>query len=143
MIKNRKLLLLTISVLAALSFLSACGKKDLPPDPGTPEPEPHEGVFVSAFGTMTFPGDGESIEIDFLPELAEAVGLSAGKQSGTYVFLFGHGEWRYDAADRFRVTVKDASGDFLNVFSLTDEKTIALLSPIDGQETIFFVKSGN
>ena len=140
MIKNRNFLLPGAMVPAVLMFLSACAAKELPPDPGTPEPAAHDGVFACEYGTMTFKGDGESITFDLVQEFAEAAGLPTGIRSGSYVFLFQHGQWRYDKADRFRITAADTSCDFINDFTVTDERTIALLSPIDGKETLLFIK---
>ena len=139
----KKRLAILISAALILLLLSACGAKDTPPDPGTPEPPAHDGVFTSEYGTMTFHGDGESITFDFTPELQEATGLPGGEQSGTYVFLFHHSLWRYDQAERFRIAVADVSYDFINAFTVTDENTIALQSPIDGEETILFKKGEN
>jgi len=61
------ILLLTVTVLAALALLSACGAKDLPSDSELSEPTPHDGVFTSEYGTMTFAGDGESIVLRLRP----------------------------------------------------------------------------
>ncbi|MDO5443623.1 MAG: hypothetical protein Q4G10_08130 [Bacteroidia bacterium] len=97
-------------------------------------------MFTSEYGTLTFNGDGESITFDFTSELQAATGLPGGEQRGTYVFLFGHGQWRYDKADHFRISVSDASYDFINDFTVTDENTIALQSPLNGEETIMFIK---
>jgi len=130
-------------LLLAVFLLAACGAKDTPPDSSLPEPNPHDGVFTSEYGTMTFNGDGESITFDFTPELQEATGLPGGEQSGSYVFLFQHGQWRYDKAERFRITASDVSYDFINDFSMTDENTIALQSPLNGEETILFMKGEN
>ncbi len=130
-------------LLLAVFLLAACGAKDTPPDSSLPEPNPHDGVFTSEYGTMTFNGDGESITFDFTPELQEATGLPGGEQSGSYVFLFQHGQWRYDKAERFRIAVSDTSYDFINVFTVTDENTIAIQSPLNGEETILFIKGGN
>ena len=138
---SRKFLI--IPLLCILFFCAACGAKDLPPDSSLPEPEPHDGVFTSEYGTMTFDGDGESVTFDFTPELAEAAGLPTGEQTGSYVFLFQHGQWRYDKAESFRISVSDASYDFVNVFTLTDENTIALQSPLNVGETILFKKGEN
>ena len=139
----KKTVVLIVLAIALLLLLCACGGRDQPPDPGTPEPPAHDGVFTSEYGTMTFHGDGESITFDFTPELQEATGLPGGEQSGTYVFLFQHGQWRYDKAERFRISASDASYDFINDFTVTDENTIALQSPINGEETILFKKGGN
>ena len=139
----KKTVVLIVLAIALLLLLCACGGRDQPPDPGTPEPPAHDGVFTSEYGTMTFNGDGESVIFDFMPELQETTGLPGGEQSGTYVFLFQHGEWRYDKAERFRISASDASYDFVNDFTVTDENTIALQSPLDGEETILFKKGGN
>ena len=139
---NRKKFLM-IPLLCILLFAAACGAKDTPPDSSLPEPDPHNGAFASEYGTMTFNGDGESITFEFTPELQEATGLPGGEQSGSYVFLFQHGQWRYDKAERFRIAVSDVSYDFINVFSVTDENTIALQSPLNGEETILFKKGEN
>lgn len=136
--KKRMLNLALLFVIAI--GLIACGR-DVPPDDETPEPEPHTGVFISEYGTMTFNGDGESILIDFSSELSDAIGLPDGEQNGTYVFLFQHKGWRYDKAERFRITVADDFYDFNNIFTLTDENTIALQSPFNGEENILFVMS--
>ena len=139
----KKTVVLIVLAISLLLLVCACGGRDQPPDPGTPEPPAHDGVFTSEYGTMTFHGDGESITFDFTPELQEATGLPGGEQSGTYVFLFRHGQWRYDKAERFRISASDASYDFINDFTVTDENTIALQSPINGEETILFKKGEN
>ena len=36
---------------------------NMPYEPDTPAPAPHEGVFTSEHGSMTFSGDGESVII--------------------------------------------------------------------------------
>ena len=137
----KKTVLVTVLAALLLVLLTAC-THDGPPDSSLPEPDPHDGVFTSAYGTMTFNGDGESIVFDFSPELAEAAELPTGEQSGSYVFLFRHGKWRYDKAESFRITVSDASYDFINDFTVTDENTIALVSPIEGKDNILFIKKG-
>ena len=139
---KKKKLFVVIMILLLLSVPVSCNK-NTPPDDGTPEPKPHTGTFISDYGTMTFNGDGESVIFDFAPDLQEATGLPDGEQKGTYVFLFQHGQWRYDKAERFRITASDTSYDFINKFTATDENTIALQSPINGKETILFKKGGN
>ncbi len=132
-----------IPLMCILIFCVACGVKDMPPNSSMPKPDPHDGVFTSEYGTMTFNGDGESILFEFTLVLTEATGLPSGVQSGSYVFLFQHGQWRYDKAERFRIAASEASYDFINVFTETNENTIALQSPLNGKETILFKKSGN
>ena len=134
---------LIILLMCILLFCTACGAKDTPPDSSLPEPDPHNGVFTSEYGTMTFNGDGESITFDFTSEFAESTGLPGGEQNGSYVFLFQHKQWRYDKAERFRIAVSDVSYDFINDFTVTDGNTIALQSPLNGEETILFMKGEN
>ena len=134
---------LIIPLMCILLFCAACGAKDAPPGSSLPEPAPHAGVFTSEYGSMTFNGDGESVIFDFTPEFQEATGLPGGEQSGSYVFLFQHGQWRYDQAERFRIAVSDVSYDFINDFTVTDENTIALQSPLNGEENILFIKGEN
>ena len=136
---NRKIFLI-IPLMCILLFFTACGEKDTPPASSLPEPDSHDGVFTSEYGTMTFNGDGESITFDFTQELAESTGLPGGEQNGSYVFLFQHKQWRYDKAERFRIAVSDVSYDFINDFTVTDENTIALQSPLNGKENILFIK---
>ena len=138
-----KQIFLIIPLVFILLFCAACGAKDMPPDSSLPEPNPHDGLFTSEYGTMTFNGDGESITFDFTLELAEATGLPGGEQSGSYVFLFQHGQWRYDKAERFRLSASGSSYDFINDFTVTDENAIALQSPLNGEETILFIKGEN
>ena len=82
---------------------------NMPYEPDTPAPAPHEGVFTSEHGTMTFSGDGESVIIDFDKKLSDCLGLPEGKQKARYVFLSGvippHGNMqiRYDVAHMIRI----------------------------------------
>ena len=86
-----------------------------PYDPGTPEPDPHDGLFASEHGSLRFNGDGKTVTIDFDEELAKLTGLPAGETEGRYVFLSGdlppHGsvEVRYDTAHELKLTVGDKS----------------------------------
>ena len=54
---NRKKYII-ILLMCILLFCTACGAKDLPPDSSLPEPDPHDGVFTSEYGSMTFNADG-------------------------------------------------------------------------------------
>ncbi|MBR2668461.1 MAG: hypothetical protein IKE36_01540 [Solobacterium sp.] len=86
-----------------------------PYDPGTPAPAPHDGVFTSEHGTMTFNGDDETIIVNFDDTLADLIGISAGEHEMKYEFLSGdlppHGSVpiRYDVAHELRFsTDKDS-----------------------------------
>ena len=114
----KKLLLLLVS---ALLLCAGCGSgggsklDNYPYEPDTPAPAAHDGIFVSEYGTMAFPGDGERVAIDFDAYLAELTGLPEGAHEGTYAFLSGdlppHGSMpvRYDVAHELRLTVDGQS----------------------------------
>jgi len=134
--KNKIALLLAL-ICAAL-LLAACGGSDLPPDDGAPSPKPHEGKFVCEYGSMTFAGDGRNVACEFGEGFAALTGLPAGKSEASCVFLFGGGEWRYDKAEYFRLTVNGESVLFPNASGITDENTIAFR--LENGETVIFEK---
>ena len=114
---------LLLAALCAGLLLGVCGCGDgrnIPYEPDTPAPPPHEGRFVSEHGTMTFNGDGETVLLDFDGELARRLGLPAEAQAATYEFRSGdlapHGcvPARYDAAMTFWLTVGQG-GDAVTV----------------------------
>ncbi|MCR4893008.1 MAG: hypothetical protein K5989_12610 [Lachnospiraceae bacterium] len=99
-------------------FCTGCPGTDggnAPYEPDTPAPEAHDGTFTSEHGTMTFNGDGESIEVDFDEELAGLIGIPSGKQKGTYAFLSGdlppNGSIpiRYDVAHEMEIIIGNSS----------------------------------
>lgn len=59
---------------------------DGPPNYDLPHVEPHNGLFVSDHGTMTFNGDGESVTVNFDKEFAEDTGLPEGEYEAKYYF---------------------------------------------------------
>ena len=138
----KKKLIILLSAVLALCSLAAC-RTEKPPEEETPAPPAHSGTFVSEYGTLEFNGDGESVKVKFTSELAEAAGMPENEFDGTYAFTFHHGLWRYDQAERFSISYSDASYDFINDFTVTDENTIALRSPVNGEENILFIKGEN
>lgn len=124
---------------AAIALLTGCATEQ-PPAADSPEPPAHSGKFVSEYGSMTFSGDGESVTIDFLQELAEATGLPTGAANGQYVFTFQQGMYRYDKADGFELIIGECSYSFLNNFQETNENRICVLSPCDGKSNLIFEK---
>ena len=133
----KRKVLLALLICAAL-LLAACGGRDDPPDDGTPSPPAHEGRFVCEYGAMTFAGDGRNVVCEFDESFASLTGLPAGKSEASYVFLFGGGEWRYDKAEYFRLTVNGESALFANAFGITDENRIAFRA--ESGETVIFEK---
>ena len=105
----KKRICLVLLLTAALLALSACTQRDQPPDNGTPWPENHSGVYVRGESSLTFDGDGKTVKLELDKDLADRMGLPAGKSEGTYVFLFHNGSWRYDLAEALRITVGETS----------------------------------
>ena len=124
---------------AAIALLTGCATEQ-PPAADSPEPPAHSGKFVSEYGSMTFNGDGESVTIDFLPELAEATGLPTGAADGQYVFTFQQGMYRYDKADVFELIIGEYSYSFLNNFQETNENIISVASPVAANKTLQFIQ---
>ena len=101
------IILLIIMILYFLaSILEGCKNINLPPDPGTPEPEPLSGVFVCGADTLFFNGDGKTVSWHF---------AKSGSGGGTYTFIFGHGPSRYDVAEKLVIsdTLNKESRTFL------------------------------
>ena len=86
--KLKNSLVLTLFIIAFV----ACRVYDKPPSLNTPEPSPHNGVFVNGKDTLWMNGDGKTIRWHFEKALPE-IGQSG---RGEYVFLFGHGKYRYE-----------------------------------------------
>ena len=117
-LSRRNVIALVMSLLLAVTMLTGCvgaGSPNMPYEPDTPAPDPHNGVFVSDHGTMAFNGDDKTVIADFDSELAELLGLPEGKQELTYVFLSGDlppggsVDVRYDVAHELRLSTADAS----------------------------------
>jgi len=152
-----------LALLLAALLLAGCGggqnPGNAPYEPDTPAPAPHDGVFVSPHGALTFNGDGESLALELDAALADRTGLPAGYCAGTYVFLSGelppNGSVpvRYDAAHEIRVTVGEQTAVLALGLASEDGKTasvgvgvvtaehIPLLFFEDGKnETVLFEK---
>ena len=124
---RRKILIFALFVLMSL-FLSACVQNstldNYPLEPDGPVPEPHEGIFVSEHGSLTFNGDGESITVKVDSELEHLFELPSGEYSGTYVFLSGNlppnGSFpiRYDAAHELQIDLDNNGTQYSKVFDI-------------------------
>lgn len=103
------LCLIALAAAGLIIYLRMGYHRNDPPDPGTPEPDPHKGTFSCEYGSMTFSGDGKSIEITVSADLAGLTGLPEGDSKGTYTFLSGdlppHGsvDVRYDVAHELEI----------------------------------------
>ena len=142
----RRILLAAAVLLAAVIFYALFIRNprddgNYPAVPDTPAPAPHSGLFVSDHGSLEFNGDGETIIIDFDPELAELSGLPEGRQEGTYTFFSGvlppHGSFdiRYDAAHELRITAGDTSV-VLDLGVVTEDGTVQKYLEMVTPETI-------
>lgn len=152
---------LVMSLLLAVTMLTGCvgaGSPNMPYEPDTPAPDPHNGVFVSDHGTMEFNGDDKTVIADFDSELAELLGLPEGKQELTYVFLSGDlppggsVDVRYDVAHELRLSTADASvvvemalvhedgSVTLGVDTVTPERIPMFFRTDDGPLNVIFYK---
>ena len=136
-----KRILLTCVLCLLLALLTACGNDNTPPDPGTPEPAPLNGTYISPEGTLIFNGDGESVVLkDISSVLADAIGLPMGESEGTYVFTFHGGLWRYDVAEELRITVGEQTCGLTNMPGETGEGVVAVASPLQKGRSLRFVR---
>lgn len=118
---------------------------DRPPDPGTPLPPPHEGSFISNYGSMTFNGDGKTVFIDFSPEFLEVLDNPPNEETYYYVFTwYSFGICRYDTATDYKIY--NEASDIDLTFSLylegkgTTEDMIAFSYPTPGEDNVVFNK---
>ena len=116
--KNMKNLFHLVLVTVVSMVLVSCGVYDKPPSLKTPEPPPHDGVFVSGKDTLWMNGDGKTIRWHFEKALPE-IGKSG---RGEYVFIFFNGKYRYDAAEYFRI-IDTAHGNAHHQFGLMGTAT--------------------
>ena len=89
-----------------------CAVHDKPPKLNTPAPPPHNGVFVNGKDTLWMYGDGKTIRWHF-DKAVPKIGRSG---KGEYVFIFFNGQYRYDAAEYFRI-IDTAHGNAQYQFS--------------------------
>lgn len=134
---NMMLCVLCFAFFSSLPFLSGCGRENLPEN-GAPEPSPLNGTFVSEYGTFTFNGDGKSIRYDLSDSFALAAGFPDASGEGEYVFLFHHGQYRYDLAETFEITDGTSRISFINRHHMTNETRICIQSPENEEEYITF-----
>ena len=108
----KRLIHLFLLSIVSISFI-CCIIHDKPPKLNTPEPQPHNGVFVSSKDTLWMNGDGKTIRWHF-EKTVPMIGQSG---KGEYVFIFFNGKYRYDAAEYFRI-IDTAHGNAAYQFSI-------------------------
>ena len=130
-----------------------------PYEPDKPAPDPHDGVFVSEHGTMTFNGDEETVIVNFDETLEELTGIPAGEHEMKYEFLSGdlppHGSVpvRYDVAHelciytdenryiiRVGIAADDGSTATVGVDMVTEVRIPLLFRGDKGSFSIIFLK---
>ena len=121
---------------AVTAIIVSCCATDKPPSTNTPPPPPHNGVFVNGKDTLWMNGDGKSIKWHFEKALPEI----GAKGSGEYVFLLGHGKYRYDVAEYFRIidtAHNNAEHQFRNIPGGTSEGFTILRDDQNHKEQTF------
>lgn len=135
--------IIPIIMLAVFLLGSAACIQDGPPKEDTPAPSPLNGRFVYMDSSMVFNGDDISIDIDISTELAGVTGLPQGKSSGTYVFIYQNGKYRYDKAEYFRIMTGGKTYQFRNSVSLTDQSIIAFYNDSVSNTAVIFRKAAD
>ena len=135
----KKLIIVLLCLCLACSF-AAC-VNDGPPKEDTPDPPALSGVFEHQTDTMSFNGDGRSVELDISKEISELTGLPEGKSSGTYVFILQNGSYRYDKAEYFRIMLDEKTYQFYNDLGVTAEDTVAFNVDNDSRTELVFRKT--
>ena len=120
------ILLILITLYFLGSILEGCKNINLPPDPGTPVPEPHEGVFVCGNDTLVFNGDGKTISWHLTSD--SSVKDLGTQGSGTYAFLFSHGLARYDVAENLLIYKDSLQNTYLMLSIPTKDTLISIIA---------------
>lgn len=90
--------------LLLLPLVSTCWFRGGPPKPASQTPPPLEGAFACGPDTLFFSGEGRGVYWHFAQDPPP---LNARGQ-GIGIFLFHNEEYRYDAAETFRL--RDTQG---------------------------------
>ena len=120
------ILLILITLYFLGSILEGCKNINLPPDPGTPVPEPHEGVFVCGNDTLVFHGDGKTVSWHLTSD--SSVKNLGTQGSGTYAFLFSHGLARYDVAENLLIYKDSLQNTYLMLSIPTKDTLISIIA---------------
>lgn len=136
-------LLIVAVVLLFLLYLIGCEKSnDGPPLIEGPEPEAHNGAFISTNATFAFDGDNETVYVEFDEEYMSALNNPPNNTSYNYVFTwYEFGECRYDVATNMKLYHVE-SGTSLD-FSLegnTTAERIIISYVVPGDKNLIFIK---
>ena len=138
----KRLFHLFLLSIVSMAFFG-CRVHDRPPKLNTPEPPPHNGVYVNGKDTLWMNGDGKTIRWHF-EQAVPKIGKSG---KGEYVFILFRGKYRYDAAEYFRI-INTANGNAEYQFNIipgsaTPEGFTIFRNDLDNKEQQFTKVRGN
>ncbi|MFA9422883.1 MAG: hypothetical protein ACERLG_04860 [Sedimentibacter sp.] len=136
------LLMVAVVLLFLLSLISCEKSNDGPPHVDDPEPEAHNGTFISTNGIFTFHGNKEKVFVEFDEEYMSALDNPPNNTFYNYVFTwYEFGECRYDVATNMKLYHVE-SGTLLD-FSLEGNTTadkIIITHIVPSDKKIIFIK---
>lgn len=126
-----------------LLLLAGCQKSnDKPPKMEGPEPEPHEGVFLSDNAQFTFDGSKKTVFVEFDDEYMKVLKNPPNNTYYNYVFTwYDFGECRYDVATNLKLYHEKSNTqlDFL-IEGNTTADIITISYIITSSENLKFIK---
>ncbi len=126
-----------------LLLLAGCQKNnDKPPKMEGPEPEPHNGVFVSDDAVFTFDGSKNTVYVEFDDEYMKELNNPPNNTYYSYVFTwYEFGECRYDLATNLKLYHEKSNTrlNFLIEGSTTADR-IEISYNVSGAKTLEFIK---
>jgi len=137
-----RIIIAVVFVLLLLSITGCQKSNDMPPKMEGPEPEPHNGVFVSENAVFTFDGNKKTVFVEFDEEYLEALDNPPNNTYYTYVFTwYEFGEYRFDGATQLKLYHEETTTrlDFLIEGNTTAER-IEISYIVPGDENLVFVK---
>lgn len=144
-LKAKMFLYCIINIAAVIIILTIAGcqrSNDKPPKMEGPEPEPHQGVFISQNAVFTFDGSNKTVFVEFDDEYMEALNNPPNNTYYSYVFTwYSFGEYRYDGATSLKLYHEES--DTYLTFMLqgnTSSDKITISHIVPGDENIVFIK---
>ena len=146
-LKTSNFSFLRIIIAALFVFLlllsAGCRKSnDKPPKMEGPEPEPHNGVFVSDDAVFTFSGSKNTVYVEFDDEYMKELNNPPNNTYYSYVFTwYEFGECRYDVATNLKLYHEKSNIrlNFLIEGSTTADR-IEISYNVSGAKTLEFIK---